>query len=417
MSNWQKVRLGDVCDTIIDYRGKTPLKLGADWSTSGYRALSARNIKTGEIVQEHTIRYVDEDLYKKWMKDEISRGDIIITSEAPFGEVFYWDSDEKIVLSQRLFGLKIKKSCCPKYLYYYMTSFSFQEELKGRATGTTVLGLRQPELLNCNISLPSLPEQERIAAILSSLDDKIELNNRINKNLEEQAQALFKRWFVDFEFPDADGKPYASNGGKFIDSELGKIPEGWKVGAFSNIVEVLGGGTPKTTNEDYWNGDIPFFTPKDVKENMFILSTEKKITNDGLKKCNSKLYPAETVFITARGTVGKVALSGCDMAMNQSCYALLGMNGVGQYFVYYITKETVSRLRNKAYGAVFDAITTRDFDSEYIKIPLTGIINKFDNVIKSLMRLILNNTEENRTLAVSRDLLLQKLMNNEIKIK
>ena len=122
MNKWKTYKLGDVVSTVIDYRGKTPLKLGGDWSSNGYRALSAKNIKTGRIVQEETIRFVDEELYKKWMKEEISRGDIIITSEAPFGEVFYWDSDEKIVLGQRLFGLKINHSqYCAKYIYYYMS--------------------------------------------------------------------------------------------------------------------------------------------------------------------------------------------------------------------------------------------------------------------------------------------------------
>lgn len=227
MGEWKTYRLGEICKNIIDYRGKTPAKLGADWAKSGYRVFSAKNIKTGNIVQTDSIRYVDENLYRKWMKDEIEHGDIIITSEAPFGEVYYWDSDEKIVLGQRLFGLKINEICYPKYLYYYMTTAQFQSELKNRATGTTVIGLRQPELLKCTVNLPPLDEQRRIAGILGSLDDKIELNRRINANLEAQAQALFRSWFVDFE-PFRDGP--------FVDSELGKIPQGWKVGTFQDII-------------------------------------------------------------------------------------------------------------------------------------------------------------------------------------
>lgn len=175
--------LKDVIALVIDYRGKTPKKLGSDWSNSGYRALSAKNIKTGQIVQPETIRYVDKNLYTKWMKDEIQRGDILITSEAPFGQVLFWDSDEKIVLSQRIFGLRVKDNFCPAYIYYYMTGADFQSELDSRATGTTVTGLRQPELLKCKICYPDKKRQEQIAKILSEIDNKISLNTAINNNL------------------------------------------------------------------------------------------------------------------------------------------------------------------------------------------------------------------------------------------
>ena len=183
MEQWKEYNIGEIIDLIIDYRGKTPSKLGGDWANSGYRALSAKNIKTGKIVNEDLIRYVDQQLYQKWMKDEVKKGDIIITSEAPFGQVYYWNSDEKIVLSQRLFCLRVSNNVCPKYVYYYMTTSMFQAELNGRATGTTVIGLRQPELMKCRINLPPLRFQIQIASILSSLDDKIELNRRINDNL------------------------------------------------------------------------------------------------------------------------------------------------------------------------------------------------------------------------------------------
>ncbi len=178
-----KVCLSEIVKEIIDYRGKTPKKLNDNWAEKGYRALSAKNVKNGKIVQLETIRYVSKNLYKKWMKQEVERGTIIITSEAPFGEVLYWDSDEKIVLSQRLFGIKIKDEHNSKYVYYYMTCHDFKNELKFRATGTTVVGLRQPELLKCKIVIQDKENQNKIANILSIIDKKIELNNQINDNL------------------------------------------------------------------------------------------------------------------------------------------------------------------------------------------------------------------------------------------
>lgn len=182
-SDWKEFTLGDITDLVIDYRGKTPKKLGGDWSKSGYRALSAKNIKTGRIVQPDTIRYVDEEMYQKWMKDEVKRGDILITSEAPFGQIFFWDSDEKIVLSQRPFCVRIKSEYDPRFIYYYMITPEFQGELDGRATGTTVVGLRQPELMKCKIRCPEIQNQKAIAEILSSIDAKILANDKINDNL------------------------------------------------------------------------------------------------------------------------------------------------------------------------------------------------------------------------------------------
>lgn len=181
--SFNRVPLGSIIQTIIDYRGKTPAKLGADWATSGYRALSAKNIKAGKIVNSNSIRFVDDNLYSVWMKEEVQRGDILITSEAPAGEVLYWDSDERIVLSQRLFCIRIKESICAKYVYYYMRSSKFKGEIDVRSTGTTVTGLRQPELLKSTIWLPDYEKQVRIASILSSLDNKIALNEKINDNL------------------------------------------------------------------------------------------------------------------------------------------------------------------------------------------------------------------------------------------
>lgn len=182
---FESYTIKDVIEEIIDYRGKTPKKLGGDWSDvpTKYMALSAKNIKKGRIVQSDTIRYVDEEMYNKWMKLEVDKGTILITSEAPFGELLYWDSDDKIVLSQRLFGLKIKNEFNSRYIYYYMFSDEFQGELSGRATGSTVTGLRQPELLKCNIKIPNRKIQDTIANILMNIDKKIDLNNEINNNL------------------------------------------------------------------------------------------------------------------------------------------------------------------------------------------------------------------------------------------
>ena len=177
----------------------------------------------------------------------------------------------------------------------------------------------------------------------------------------------------------------------------------------------MGGGTPKTGNESYWNGIIPFFTPKDVN-GLYVLTTEKNVTELGLSNCNSRLYPQNTVFVTARGTVGKLSLAGCDMAMNQSCYALVGNKDYGQYYVYHLTLSVISSLKSKANGAVFDAIITRDFESEIVKIPPNEVRTMFENIVAPIYAAILLNSKGNSVLSATRDGLLPKLMSGEIDV-
>ena len=231
-------------------------------------------------------------------------------------------------------------------------------------------------------------------------------NKPRNRNLEQQAQALFKAWFVDFE-------PFKT--GKFVDSELGKIPEEWKIGHFTDIVKVSGGGTPKTNNPLFWNGSIPFFTPKDASDNVFTYETEKHITDLGVSNCNSPIYPAYTVFITARGTIGKIRMAGKPMAMNQSCYALLTTKEKLEPYVYLLSLRLVNIIRKKANGAVFEAITTKDFE-ENIVIPPNEILTSFIQLVNPLFFQIHHNGLENQNLIILRDTLLPKLMSGELNV-
>ena len=301
------------------------------------------------------------------------------------------------------------KKLVPKFLRYFLIQPSIQSHLLSMAgCGGTRAALTKAMLEKIPIHMPeNIEEQRAIAAVLSALDDKIELNRQINKTLEEMAQAIFKEWFVDFG-------PFRDGG--MQDSELGLIPAGWQVGRFTGIANILSGGTPKTSVHEYWNGEIPFFSPKDASDSYYVLDTEKHVTVDGLRNCNSKLYDPDTIFISARGTVGKVALAGYPMAMNQSCYALRGKSGVNQYYLFFQTLLAVEQLKKNASGAVFDAIVVSTFDSIPVVIPPVDCIEKFRIVVSSLMGMLFNNQCENNTLAAIRDTLLPKLMSGEIRV-
>lgn len=274
-----------------------------------------------------------------------------------------------------------------KYLGYAMKAHQWEVlQLDEGSTGQTELN-RERLLDEIMISYPtSFALQETIVKTLEGIDRKLLVNEKVNDNLQKQAAALFANFYDQAE------------------TEVG----------FTEMIQILGGGTPKTGESSYWNGDIPFFTPKDVGF-PYTLTTEKTITEEGLAHCNSRLYPINTVFVTARGTVGKVGLPGVPMAMNQSCYALVGKD-THQLLVYFYTLKAVDRLKHKASGAVFDAITTRDFEAENIMKLSDDDTKAFLDVAEPIYQAVLNNSIENLRLAELRDSLLPKLMNGEIDV-
>lgn len=191
---WEVKKFKNCVELIIDHRGKTPTKLEGKWSSSGISALSAKNIKNGKIVNKESIKFVDSELYFKWMKDKIKREDILLTSEAPLGEMVSWDFDEKIVLSQRLFGIRAnRKVLSPKYLYCFMNSGLFKYELKSRATGSTVQGIRQAELINTNVIVPPLQFTTEFQNLIGPLFIKMTLNEKESDNLSKIRDSLLPK--------------------------------------------------------------------------------------------------------------------------------------------------------------------------------------------------------------------------------
>ena len=266
--------LGDCIELIIDHRGKTPKKLGGDWTSQGIRAISAKNVNGGRLVNENTIRHVSHSMYKKWMKEDVKVGDCFLVSEgATLGECMYWDYDYPVVLSQRIFCIRTNPEILyPRYFYAYMNSEGFQSEIIGRSTGSSVFGLRQTDLLKMKVKILPLEQQKVIGDTHYNLNKKIELNRQINQTLEQIAQTIFKSWFVDFEPVKAKSEAKAAGrdperaamcaiSGKLepeldqltpeqyqqlaataalfpdalLESELGLIPVGWEVKSVSDV--------------------------------------------------------------------------------------------------------------------------------------------------------------------------------------
>ena len=300
---------------------------------------------------------------------------------------FYDGTDGAFVYAGFLIKFSLDpKKVNPKFIKYFCQSEQYKQWVRSFNTGSTRGNINAQTFGNMEIALPGRKQQDHLVSILESIGKKIKLNKKINDNLQQQAAALFSSLYN------------RSN------TEV----------RYTDLIQILGGGTPKTGEPAYWNGNIAFFTPKDVGA-PYTFITEKTITEEGLSHCNSRLYPVNTVFVTARGTVGKVGLSGVPMAMNQSCYALVGRE-THQLLVYFYTLKVVDRLKHKASGAVFDAITTRDFDSEQIMKLSDDDAKAFLCVAEPMFQEILNNSIENLRLSTLRDFLLPKLMTGEIDV-
>lgn len=402
---WKEVTLGDLCEISSSKR-----IFAKEYQSDGvpfYRGKEIIAKQKGNAISNEL--FISRNRYEeiKARYGVPQQRELLLTSVGTLGvpyvikeEEFYF-KDGNLTWFRHFNGLDVE------YLYYWFLSPYGKNEINTKAIGSTQKALTIDSLSKFDIKIPAnLDDQRRIASILSSLDRKIELNNKINADLEEMAQAIFKNWFVDFE-PFKDGK--------FVDSELGKIPEGWKVGRLTDVIKLMPGGTPKTSEPLYWdNGTIPFFSPKDVN-GVYCFATEKHITETGLNKCSSNLYPKDTIFITCRGTVGKVCLAACDMAMNQSNYAIKAIDGYSQYYIFFLVKSVVERLIKKSNGAVFSAITSKDFDEE-ILIPSQKAVEDFTNVIDGFFRRIFTIGTENSRLSLLRDTLLPRLMSGELEV-
>ncbi len=378
-------RLGDICEKIGS--GATPHGGKEAYCLEGISFVRSQNIGDFSF-SANGLAHINNEQAKKLSNVELKPNDILlnITGDSVARTCIIDSEYLPARVNQHVAIIRGKKDIVLSSYLLYFLQWKKKYLLQLASAGATRNALTKSMIEQLEIELPTIEQQRKIAGVLDKIQEKIKLNQKINDNLEQQAAALFS------------GLYNRSN------TEVG----------YTDLIQILGGGTPKTGETAYWNGNIAFFTPKDVGT-PYTFITEKTITEEGLSHCNSRLYPVNTVFVTARGTVGKVGLSGVPMAMNQSCYALVGKE-THQLLVYFYTLKAVDRLKHKASGAVFDAITTRDFDSEQIMKLSDDDAKAFLCVAEPMFQEILNNSIENLQLSTLRDFLLPKLMSGEIDV-
>lgn len=411
--NFSKYILEDIIESFIDYRGKTPKK-----TNDGIPLITAKIVKRGRLnpIQE----YISVEDYDTWMTRGIpKKGSIILTTEAPLGEIAQLKTSEKVAFAQRVIVLYGKEEVVDNdFLKYYFQSKTFQHKLVERETGTTVTGIKSKELKKIEIEIPSdIVVQKKIANILNQVDSKIDLNNQMIDTLENMASTLFKRWFVDFEFPDENGNPYKSSGGKMIDSELREIPEGWRIGKLSDYGEVVGGGTPSKKKQEYYDdGNISWITPKDLSELKvtFIEKGKLSITEEGLKKSSAKLVPKGTVLFSSRAPIGYMAIAKNSLTTNQGFKSIVPNEKMSSFFIYLWLKRNLEMIKNLGTGSTFKEVSGGTMKNIDTVIPKSKTVSQFDEVIVPVFKLIEKCESENSNLINTRDTLLPKLLSGEI---
>jgi type I restriction enzyme S subunit len=409
-NEWKTAALKDCISLVIDHRGKTPKKLKSDWVNSGIPTISAKNVNGGRLIAKDKIRFVTEDIYQKWMNTgDVTEGDCLLVSEgATLGECMYWDNEYPIVLGQRLFCLRVNPNLLTsRFLYACMTSSFFQSQVVARATGTSVPGLRQTEVLKLRIPLPSLNVQRPIGDVIYHLNAKIELNRRMNETLEEMARALFKSWFVDFDPVRAklDGRQPAGMDAEtaalfpadFQESELGKIPKGWEVKSLGELLELSYGKSLKAA--DRVGGCVPVYG-----------------SNGIVGWHDASVVDGPGVIVGRKGNPGIIKWSECEFyPIDTTFYVQSKLKEESLRFLFYLLGN-LSLARLSADTAV-PGLNRNAAYSVKLTMPSEDSVTRFELIAQNFMESVYKNNQYSKSLASLRDTLLPKLLSGELRIK
>jgi type I restriction enzyme S subunit len=371
-----------------------------------------RTTDLSEVEIEYgNLKYVTKEFHLKNRKSQLQRGDIIVARHGDNGKANVYRKSTPAQVLNAVIITPDQNKLSSEILKLFLESPFIRKQVKGSVKGSVQGVINTKHVADLLLPISDDIDYNKCSNLISTIDKQITLNNRINAELESLALTIYDYWFLQFDFPGADGRPYRSSGGEMNED---RIPEGWTKDNIMVVADLLGGGTPSKKNKTYWNGDIPFFTPTDAKANVFSLDTDAHTTDEGITNCSSKLFEPGTIFITARGSVGRLAIAGKAMGMNQSCYALKAKQGISPAYLYFKTQELIKHLKVKSSGSVFNSIVSNDIDWTVLTIPDLTIIQAFSSIATPMFEQIATLTQENAELSSLRDWLLPLLMSGEV---
>ena len=401
---WKITNIGSLCNRVCS--GGTPKSTNNAYYNGNIPWLNTKEVNFNRIydTEKNITQLGLENSSAKW----ISENSVIVAMYgATAGKVAI--TKIPITTNQACCNLSINSEIADyNFVYYFLCSKFY--ELSSLANGGAQQNLNAQIIKDFPIKIPvNLSDQRKIAGILSALDAKIENNNKINANLETQAEALFKSWFVDFT-------PFKDQ--PFVDSELGPIPQGWKVGKLGDLGDIVGGSTPSKSKPEYYTTHgIAWLTPKDLSTSKakFTSRGEIDITDEGYKSTSTKLMPRGSVLFSSRAPIGYLTIAKNEICTNQGFKSLVP-NGAGTGFIYYSLRHLTPQIENRATGSTFKEASATLMRSVETIVPPTSILNKFEELLRPILQFQEKKEEENQRLAALRDTLLPKLMSGEIKL-
>ena len=358
-----------------------------------------------------------------WTSEPLAQGPgVILGRKGAYRGVQY--SPEPFFVIDTAYYVVPKSELDMRWLYYAIKHYRLGEVDDGSPIPSTT----RAAVYMLDLDIPSLPEQRAIAHILATLDDKIELNRRMNETLEAMARAIFKSWFVNFDpvrakaegrdtgLPEHIAELFPN---RFEDSELGEIPAGWRVEPIGEAVRVVGGGTPSTKEPTFWEGGTHYWaTPKDLSklQDPILLDTERKVTDAGLAKISSGLLPAGTVLLSSRAPVGYLAVARVPVSVNQGFIAIVCEGPLTNHYVLHWALSNMEEIQGRASGTTFQEISKKNFRPILALVPADRALAAFEEHVSALYDKLTVNLHQSRSLAAIRDALLPRLISGELRV-
>jgi type I restriction enzyme S subunit len=421
-ASWTKTTLGK-----LQAKGQANIQTGpfgtmlkaSEYSDFGVPVVSVGEIRSGYLQISNRTPTVANETKIRLPQFVLEEGDIVFGRKGAI--------DRNAIINEKQSGwflgsdgirLRLSENIDSVFVSYQLRSSSVGKWLLQNSSGSIMPSLNQKTLDRLPIWLPEIKEQKKIAAILSALDAKIDLNNRINAELEAMAKTLYDYWFVQFDFPDKNGKPYKSSGGKLVwNKELKReIPEGWEVTDLGVLEKnIITGKTPPKENPEYFGGEIPFITIGDIRGNMHVVETAETLSNKGADYQKNKYLRKGAICVTCIASPGLVGFTSELSQTNQQINSIECEKEENRYYLYFAIKDYFVTSKAKT-GNTFANMNKGDFASIRIIKPSEEILLNYMDKVKSSFELILNNSLENKHLSSLRDWLLPMLMNGQVKV-